>query len=474
MEFNELHTSKADSSEDASPTSVSVYESRERCDLTCPDACHVTSQPVSLSYTELAGASISNSMSEAQRQHLQTNFFKAKNTRERVEGHRFSRTIETILGVIHEFEVTQNFIASTVNNPHTSSVHRAIKATRKIYSMAEEDIDYKFFKDFSEYYSYYVQSMEGYINVMVDYFKKASLADAEYRGAIELRCRMMNTSMVDWESLGAKVDKTISDAFDQYTLFSQMGVGIYNIYHMDISHLTYSTEALSSCSQFESIKNSRHMFFKYGYNASVLESDYYLGFLYCDEGLLELTSKSIASMIECVTPYGELLDKIASWKNALHELTIQDPDESFGKEFISAFEETADFLSLQLKLYMENKIDKGTLSRRILSMDLQALIANITQNMNSFKLGSLADVKLDLKNSALILQNRYSQALLYISEFGRFVRDGRFDADVRSAQIWLHPYPVIETSKVSLMLINSVESIDLFLWLLFHSWYPSN
>ncbi|ELU13130.1 hypothetical protein CAPTEDRAFT_202568 [Capitella teleta] len=431
-----------------------VFEAREACELKCPDACDVVTQPVSLSYTGLSGDSVLNSMTRSQLKTLTDSYFDAKTLSDRVKGGSMTKTTRAILNVNQKYLETSDFISSKIRNTHTSVIYRVVKAMSSYVNMSQTDINVNMFQSLSAYIKQYSNGMESAVKDMKESLLPAMSLISSFTARLRMKCEDgQDTEGPPLNEIPDLFYSTLQDPYYKYDTYLQFyefsDVISPNRYRINFTELTNGNFYAS----FKYLKDLQHHFTSGTDNdtsldpiQAVCDSDLYdiviseLGFLYSE----------MSSYSNAITNYEDFLNELAYWKYNLYPLNVTTNLEGFGDTFHQSYLSTTEHLGTLLRDYGENKTSKRELAESIIDMNLDELNENNTLTLNEFKTDVIAALKAEAKTFSSTLITDYQKGVDYLKQLSNFFRKDseNFINLAQSVSLWLQPYPVIETQNI--------------------------
>ncbi|ELU13132.1 hypothetical protein CAPTEDRAFT_202570 [Capitella teleta] len=431
--------------------STPVFEAREACELKCPDACDVVTQPVSLSYTGLSGDNLLNSMSSSQLKALTDSYHDATTMADRIKAGKMVTTINEILSVNREYKKSSDFFASKIRNTHTSIISRVVKAMISYADTNQEEIRNKFFGDLSKYSQTYHKEVRVFVKDMTDSLQSAIALLSSFGSRLTLYCKNSLTTK------GTKLDDvpklfifTLAEPFYKYASYE------YFFRTLEESPYLISLEDMTDPA-IEFLNGEytlNDIIDTFNYNGTWVEiwSEIcpYTNVKYRNVKVsMSTLFTKMATLSDTITNYEDFLNELSEWKQKLLPLSVTTNLEEFGDTFQQSYLSTTEHLGQLLRDYAENKNSKRHLAESIIDMNLDELNENNTLILNEFKT-VIAALKAEAKTFSSTLRTQYKKGVDYLKQLSNFFprESEKFLKLAQSASLWLQPYPVIETQKI--------------------------
>ena len=407
---------------------------------------------------------------------IQEKFDYANNINNRVDGAHIKKTITMVQNVIENYTAFYSFVDKKVFHHTTSVVHRITKAVNRFINASKVEIKDKYFKDMQVYIDTYLQSTEPRVHSLQTAFDNAMSVMVLLNTALELRIKTTPSSDPSfWDHLPRQVREEVNKAFISYEVYNELekqNGAQSNV--PNIGNLTADVGQQRSCDQFslilsKTLDDLNEFIDDIEQDIDTYKSQEDLSKSHIKEiedGLKDLTKsyRGMKALRTCISGYGDFLHYLQYWEPTL-DFNLTDRGEVDIDDFYHKYSVTQQWLKDILQDYSRNKISKHQLALELLSANTSDIIDQVSELIDSYKTELYTDLQSKIEEKAALMNKQYKDALKNLAKLESFFTSGKFTSLGKSINLWLKPYPVLESPKVNftmLMIDNLVLVVVLY------------
>ncbi|ELT96394.1 hypothetical protein CAPTEDRAFT_188177 [Capitella teleta] len=433
-----------------------IFEKQDLCEPDCPDACHTEDNAISLSSIKMSG-DVTRKLIQPNISGIEEKYSMAQNIRHRVE----SEILDEMLTILIHSQATlaeaNAVIRSDIDSEATSVIYRIEDAITMFLDLSKQDIRNVFFNEFDLYVEGYANDSNAMVLTLTDLSDRLIIAMTQLEISLSMKIKGMYIPGAAqqeqyWENLKNNIMEIGTDFYTAYTLYDERDNERENNkvqlkYALPLKQQSLIGEA---CEHVAVEDIYEDMFEQYdSYNLSTSSKNFDWAPYRATLGKVSQAIPGLIAGRECFIGYKGFLDEVGAWLTELESRPgLQRRSSGFGEDYYEYADEMEAFLEEGFLLYIHNNWSKSDLAKEIETLDLEARMTELSLYVSTFQENTINYLKNSIRTITDDIRDLYIKAMDVEMKFSEYLRDTRFEADLRTSMIWKEPYPRLQSPEI--------------------------